>query len=157
MGNVHQALRDWPAALAEYDNCMKLNPANPITVFNYGLVLRKMGDTASAVNFYNHALQLDPKFREPMIELAVIHLQANRPGDALRVLAGVVKPDAVVLSLIGAAHLQEDNLDEAQRCLESALRKDRSLTDARLNLAQIYRRKGDHRRAARYVQSVGAE
>jgi hypothetical protein len=32
--------------------------------------------------------------------------------------------------------------------------KDRTLTDARLNLAQVFTRKGNHVRAARYVQSV---
>jgi tetratricopeptide (TPR) repeat protein len=157
LGNVYQAVKDWQAALVEYDTCLKLNPLNPITSFNYGLVLRKIGDTAGALRFYHRALQLDPKFREPIMELAVLYLQAKQPDDALRVLEAVADRDAVVLSLIGAAHLQQDNLDEAQRCLEGALRKDRSLTDARLNLAQIYRRKGDLRRAARYVQSVGAE
>jgi Tfp pilus assembly protein PilF len=65
-----------------------------------------------------------------------------------------VSGDAITLSLIGVAHLQKDNLDEAQTHLERALRKDHSLTDARLNLAEVYKRKGDYARAARYMQSV---
>jgi Tfp pilus assembly protein PilF len=116
-----------------------------------------MGDMEGAVNLYNQALRLDPRFREPMLELAVLHLQSGRPDEALRVLAGVTNSDAVVLSLIGAAHLQKDNLNDAQYYLESALRKDRTLMDARLNLAQVYTRRGDHARAARYVQSVSVK
>jgi tetratricopeptide (TPR) repeat protein len=157
LGNIHQAQNEWTAAQAEYARCLSLNPTNPIPAFNYGLVLRKMGDLEGAVNFYNLALNLDPGFREPMLELAVLHLQAHRTDDALRVLRTAPDNDAIVLSLIGAAYLQKDNLDEAQKYLESALRKDRSLTDARLNLAQVFTRKGDHRRAARYVQSVSAK
>ena len=58
------------------------------------------------------------------------------------------------LSLTGAAYLEKDNIEEAQKSLEAALRKDRTLIDARINLAQIHTRKGDHARAARYLQSV---
>jgi tetratricopeptide (TPR) repeat protein len=154
LGNVHLAQCEWMKAQAEYAKCMALSPGNPIPIFNYGLVLRKIGDVEGAINLYKRALSLDPTFREPAMELAVLYLQSNRPDDTLRVLHVLPAADALVLSLIGAAHLQKDNLDEAQKHLESALRKDRSLIDARLNLAQVYTRKGDPVRAARYVQSV---
>jgi len=101
------------------------------------------------------ALKLDPGFREPALELAVLYLQGNRPDDALRILGKPADADAIVLSLIGAAHLQTNNLDEAQKHLEAALKRNRTLVDARKNLAQVYTRKGDRARAARYLQSVG--
>jgi Tfp pilus assembly protein PilF len=157
LGNIHLAQGDYKAAQSEYAKCMALDPRNPIAAFNHGLVLRRSGDAGGAVTFYNRALELDPNFREPMIELAILHLQAQRPDDALEAIAPITTGDAVVLSLAGAAHLQKDNLDEAQKYLESAIRKDRSLTDARLNLAQVYTRKGDYARAARYVQSAGTK
>jgi glycosyltransferase involved in cell wall biosynthesis len=154
LGNVHLAQNAWALAKAEYSKCLSMNASNPIATFNYGLVLRKTGDANGAIDYYNRALILDSRFREPMLELAVLHLQAKRPDDAMRVLERVSDVDAIVLGLIGAAHLQKDNLDEAQRYLESAIKKDRTLTDARLNLAQVYTRKGDHARAARFMQSV---
>jgi tetratricopeptide (TPR) repeat protein len=153
LGNIYLADRDWMAAQAQYSKCLSLDSENPIAAFNYGLVLRMMGDAEGAASFYKRALAIDPKFREPAMELAVLHLQANRPDEALRLLQGV-SSDSISLSLIGAAHLQKDNLDEAQTHLERALRKDKSLTDARLNLAEVYKRKGDYARAARYMQSV---
>jgi Tfp pilus assembly protein PilF len=156
LGNVHLARSDWKAALAEYAKCVDIDDKNPVAAFNYGLVLRKMGDIEGAVGFYTRALELDPKFREPMLELAVLHLQNHKPDEALRALERA-DHDGVVLSLIGAAYLQKNDLDHAQSFLERALRKDRSLSDARLNLAEVYTRKGDHVRAARYVQSVGAK
>jgi tetratricopeptide (TPR) repeat protein len=156
LGNIHLALNDYKAAQAEYAKCLKLDAKNPIAAFNQGLVLRKSGDVEKAASFYQRALALDPMFREPMIELAILHLQAQRPDEALSLLDRVASVDAIVLSLFGAAHLQKDNLEEARKYLETALRKDRSLTDARLNLAQVYTRKGDYARAARYMQSAGA-
>jgi tetratricopeptide (TPR) repeat protein len=155
LGNVHLALNEWTLARTEYGKCLELAPKNPIPVFNYGLVLRKIGDVSGAIDYYTRAIDLDPAFREPLMELAILHLQANRPDEALRALNALSELDAVALSLIGAAHLQKDNLEEAQKNLESALKKNRSLTDARLNLAQVHRRKGDFARAARYMQSAG--
>src|SRR5207237_10522697 len=129
---------------------------NPVATFNHGLVLRKMGDHEGAAKFYERALKLDPTFREPALELAVLHLQANKPDEALQLLEKLADVDAIVLSLIGAAHLQTNNLDEAQKHLEAAVKRNRTLIDARKNLAQVYTRKGDHARAARYLQAVTA-
>jgi len=156
LGNMHLARNEWREAQAEYEKCLASDPENPIPAFNYGLVLRKTGDIEGAIAYYNRALNLDPKFQEPILELAILYLQADRADDALGVLERLSAVDALVQSLIGAAHLQKNNLDEAQKHLESALKKDRSLTDARLNLSQVFMRKGDLARAARYARSVVA-
>jgi tetratricopeptide (TPR) repeat protein len=156
LGNIHLAQNEWMQAQVEYGKCLELNSESPVAAFNYGLVLRKSGDTQAAIDFYTRALRLDAKFREPMLELAVLHLQAHRPDHALRALEGA-EADAVVLSLRGAAYLQKNDLEEAQSHLEGALKKDRSISDARLNLAQVYTLKGDHARAARYMQSVAVK
>jgi tetratricopeptide (TPR) repeat protein len=154
LGNVRLAQGEFIKARDEYARCLEINRNNPVATFNQGLAFRKMGELQDAAKFYERALELDPTFREPAMELAVLYIQVNKPNQALRVLGKVVDVDAVVLSLIGAAHLQKDSLDEAQKHLEAALKRNRTLIDARKNLAQVYTRKGDHARAARYLQSV---
>ena len=154
LGNVWLATGEFQRAREEYEKCLEMNPNNPIANFNHGLALRKMGDLDAATKFYARALESDSTFREPALELTVLHIQSNKPQEALKVLGNLTEVDATVLSLVGAAHLQQNNLDEAQRHLEAALRRNRALTDARKNLAQVYARKGDHARAARYVESV---
>jgi Tfp pilus assembly protein PilF len=129
---------------------------NPIVLYNYGLALRKTGDTNGATQSYERALEIDPHFREPIMELAVLYLQAGRADEALAILKNLSTMDAAALSLVGGAQLQKDNIDEAQESLEAALRKDRTLVDGRMNLAQIHTRKGDHARAGRYLHSVPA-
>ena len=156
LGNVRLAQGDLRKATTEYEKCLEIRRNNPVATFNRGLALRKMGDVSGAEKLYARALELDHTFREPALELAVLYIQGNKPDQALKVLGRVVNVDAIVLSLIGAAHLQKDNLDEAQKHLEAALKRDRTNIDARKNLARVYMRKGDHARAERYLQSVAA-
>jgi tetratricopeptide (TPR) repeat protein len=157
LGNIHLAKDELARAQAEYARCLKTNPDNPVATFNHGLALRKMGDLKGAEKFYARALKLDPGFQNPVLELGVLYLLANRSDEALAMLQKVTTADAVTLSLIGAAYLQKDSLDEAQKHLESALKRDRSLVDARRNLAQVHMRKGDNARAARYMQPVSVK
>ena len=157
LGNVHLAAGQLKAARSEYARCLEMDSNNPIVLYNYGLALRKMGDSAGATQSYERAVRIDPRFQEPIMELAVLYLQAGRADEALAVLGNLQRIDGAALSLAGAAYLQKDNIEEAQKSLEAALRKDRTLIDARMNLAQIHTRKGDHARAARYLQSVTAQ
>jgi Tfp pilus assembly protein PilF len=154
LGNVHLAQGELQLARADYARCLAIDPNNPIVLYNYGLVLRKSGDADGATQSYERAIQIDPHFREPIMELAVLYLHSGRADDALTILRNLQAMDGAALSLRGAAQLQKDNIDEAQKSLEAALRKDRTLTDARMNLAQIYTRRGLHARAARYLESV---
>jgi tetratricopeptide (TPR) repeat protein len=156
LGNVLLAQGELIKAREEYAKCLVIRRNNPVAIFNDGLALRKMGDVEGAMKLYERALKLDSTFREPALDLAVFYIQSNKTDRALQVLGNVVDIDAVVLSFLGAAHLQKDNLDEAQKHLEAALKQDRTLADARKNLAQVYARKGDHARAARYMQSAAA-
>src|SRR5438132_6802518 len=156
LGNVQLAQGEFVKACEEYARCLQIQPNNPVAAFNHGLVLRRRDDFQAAERLYRKALKLDPAFREPALELAVLYIQANKSGEALQLLEKMQDPDEIVLSLLGAAHLQKDNLEDAQKNLEAALKRNRTLVDARRNLAQVYTRKGDHARAARYLQSVGA-
>jgi len=151
---MHLAAGRLKAARSEYARCLEMDSNNPIVMYNYGLALRKMGDSAGAIQSYEGAVRIDRRFQEPIMELAVLYLQAGRADEALAVLGNLQTIDGAALSLAGAAYLQKDNIEEAQKSLEAALRKDRTLIDARMNLARIHTRKGDHARAARYLQSV---
>ena len=56
--------------------------------------------------------------------------------------------------LAGAAYLQENELDLAQQFLGTRAERDRKLVDARINLAEVYARKGEHAKAARYMMAA---
>ncbi len=190
-GNTLLALGRTADALREYRTTERLDPKNPIAIFNCGLALRKLRDVKAAEACYEKALRLDPSFdkaaleaatlraesgriaeaaqslealvarrpdfREARLTLAKTYIQLDQASNALSVLERASDDDAIARSLLGAAHLQQGNLDDAQRHLEFAFRKDRSLLDARINLAQLYARRGDNGRAERFRMAAAAE
>jgi len=187
-GNALLALGRTQDALREYKATERLNPKNPIAVFNCGLAYRKLGDLSAAERYYEKALQLDPAFDKAALELATLrvtsekylaaaqlleiliarrpdyrearltlaktYIELNRGADAVTLLEKSTDADPIAGSLLGAACLQHGDLDAAQSHLESALRKDRSLVDARINLAEVYARRGDAGKAERYRLSA---
>jgi tetratricopeptide (TPR) repeat protein len=185
-GNVLLALGQVSDALKEYQASARMNPKSPIAAFNCGLALRKLQDVASAEQYYEKALRLDPAFDKAALELATLrgtsavglleelvsrrpdyrearltlaktYIELNNPGRAVATLERASEEDAIARSLLGAAYLQQGDLDDAQRHLEFAFRKDRSLLDARINLAQLYARRGDVGKAERFRLSAAAE
>jgi tetratricopeptide (TPR) repeat protein len=179
LGRVDEALREYRAS-------ERMNPKSPIAVFNCGLTLRKLGDNAGAEACYEKALRLDPAFDKAALELATLrgtaavgllaelvarrpdyrearltlaktYIELNDPGNAVATLERAAEDDVVARSLLGAAYLQKGDLDDAQRHLEFAFRKDRTLLDARINLAQLYARRGDMGKAERFRLAAAAE
>src|SRR5207237_10781409 len=100
LGNLQLGMKEFLRARQEYEKCLKTNPDSPIANFNHGLALRKMGDLGGAAKFYQRALESDSTFREPALELAVLHIQSNEPHEALKLLRNLTDVDATVLSLI---------------------------------------------------------
>ena len=67
------------------------------------------GDTLKPV------IERNPELREARLSLAKTYIQAGQPEQALQVLDPSSADDALALCLSGAAQLQKENLDEAQR------------------------------------------
>jgi tetratricopeptide (TPR) repeat protein len=184
-GNTLLALGRASDALREYRVSERLNPSNPIAVFNSGLALLKLQDVASAEQCYEKALRMDPTFdkaalelatlrgasavglleslvarrpdyREARLTLAKFYIESNRSADAVATLKRAADEDVIARSLLGAAYLQQGDLDDAQHHLEFAFKKDRTLLDARINLAQLYARRGDTGKAERFRMSAAA-
>ncbi|GLZ02176.1 tetratricopeptide repeat protein [Actinoplanes sp. NBRC 103695] len=61
---VHVMLGDLPAALADYDHVIAVDPHFHDHWFNRGNVLRRLGRTAEALADYDRALALSPPFAE---------------------------------------------------------------------------------------------
>jgi tetratricopeptide (TPR) repeat protein len=109
-----------------------------------------------AVSLLKPVVARDPDYREARLTLAKTHIQMNNSDEAIDLLKEHATNDAIALSLIGAAHLQKNQPAEACGYLESALKLNRSLIDARVNLAHVYTLLGDHARAERHRLYVTA-
>jgi tetratricopeptide (TPR) repeat protein len=147
-------MNDLEGAARYYRKALALDPAFKLASLELAIVRATSGKSNEAVDILQSLIEKEPGYREARLTLAKTYIQLNRPADALSTLKRSSEEDAVARSLIGAALFQQGNLDEAQAHLEWAIRKDRSLVDVRINLAQIYTQKGDHGKAERFRLSA---
>jgi Tfp pilus assembly protein PilF/glycosyltransferase involved in cell wall biosynthesis len=153
-GLVFRKLGDKAEAERLYRRALKLEPTFREAALELASLMLDKGKFDEARQWLESVLDKDPDNREARLGLSKYFVQTGRSYDALRVLGELTERDSVAQCLAGAAHLHENELDQAQHYLESALKRDRTLVDARINLAQVYARRGEHAKAARYMMAA---
>jgi tetratricopeptide (TPR) repeat protein len=156
-GLALRKLHDLSAAEAFYEKALRLDPAFDKAALELATLREASGRIAEAAQALEALVARRPDYREARLTLAKTYIQLNQASQAVATLERASDEDAIARSLLGAAYLQQGNLDDAQRHLEFAFRKDRSLLDARINLAQLYARRGDNGKAERFRLSAAAE
>jgi len=139
-----------------YCRALELDPTFKTAALELAILYATNGRHNEAAALLCDLLAENQEFREARLTLAKTFIQSNQCLKALQTLEPTSTEDAVARSLIGAALLQQGNIDEAQTHLEWAIRHDRSLVDARINLSHIYARKGDFGKAERFRLSASA-
>jgi lipoprotein NlpI len=61
-GNAHAAKGDQSAAIADYDESIKLEPKNALALNNRGTARSETGDTDAAIADFSAAIKLNPRF-----------------------------------------------------------------------------------------------
>jgi len=156
-GLASRKLQDFKSAEDCYEKALRLDPGFDKAALELDMLRVSSGRIAEAVGLLETLIERRPDYREARLTLAKTYIQLNQPLRAVAALDHASDEDALARSLLGAAHLQQGNLDDAQRHLEFAFRKDRSLLDVRINLAQLYARRGDAGKAERFRLSAAAE
>jgi len=112
-GNAYYRLKNYPRALADYDEAIRLDPRDSSSYFNRGLVYEDLGDTRRALQNYGE----------------VIRLQPNDAGAYLnrgRIFLNTAKFDEAVANFTRAHELdKDDSWPLANRGITHAWKKDR--------------------------------
>ena len=156
-GLALRKLQDVKSAEECYEKALRLDPAFDKAALELATLRAESGRLAESAVSLETLVARRPDFREARLTLAKTYVQLNQPSNAVATLEQASDEDAIARSLLGAAYLQQGKLDDAQRHLEFAFRKDRSLLDARINLAQLYARRVDKGKAERFRMSAAAE
>jgi len=156
LGLVHRKMGDLAEAQLYYRQAFELDPTFDAAALELAILQADTGQQYEAAMLLAALVERKPEHREARLTLAKIYIKAEQSAEALATLEPMTVKDAVTRSLIGAALLQQGHVDEAQQHLEWALKKDRSLIDARINLSIIYSKKGDFRKAERFRLSAEA-
>jgi tetratricopeptide (TPR) repeat protein len=150
-------LNDLNAAAAQYGKALQLDPSFDKAALELATLHGTTGKHMKAAELLEPLVARRPEFREARLTLAKTLIALNRAVEAVNLLTGFAGgDDAVARSLLGAAHLQHGDLGQAEQHLDYAVRKDRSLVDARINLATIYARRGDTGKAERFRMAAAA-
>ena len=77
MSIIFYSLNDYPKALKCSEEAIKINPRNPIHLYNRGVCLQILGYPASAETNYREALRIDPCFMEAKKALQTLNSKIN--------------------------------------------------------------------------------
>lgn len=142
---------DLDGAEAAQNTALTIEPRQPRCINNLGSIARDRGDRKAAADLYRRALRLAPADDEIACNLGTVLVEDDRPEEALRFLPGYVssRPSvpAETHAVIGRAHLQLDDLDEAERAFRTALSIDARHVSAHVGLSQVLQQKNHAEKA----------
>jgi tetratricopeptide (TPR) repeat protein len=121
MGNIAYEEGDLDKALDAYANCLQTDTSHPYIHYRYGTLLAQTFRFTEAEAAFRAAIEIDPGFVEPALELADIYVNTGRPGEAIPVLERVIAADpsnTEALIAVSQIYLQNGHLEDGIRCLE---------------------------------------
>lgn len=151
-----QDRNDFPAAVEAWWQALQLEPANASLYNNFGVLLKNLGDYATAETCLREALRLQPDLSQAWNNLGNVLRQQERAAEALACFATALShaPDDVgVLLNRGNAALQLLQLDTALGSYQAALQREPANVDARWNYALALLVAGRYREAWSYYEA----
>ncbi len=150
LGNMYAEGGDAEKALEAYARCLELNPSQPYIQYRYGTLLAEAFRYSEAEVALQAAIDLDPAFIEPALELANIYVESGRAEDAMPVLEGALNatPDNLsVLAALAQVYLETGHLDEGIRVLEDRKSRGPLPREAEILLGRLYYEAKDYAEA----------
>lgn len=126
---LHRFHRDWDAALADFDRCLRLVPGLPIVDFLRGRTLFEAGRPAAARPALDRFISAEPDHGEAFVVRARALAGLGEADAAVRdytaALERIVepRPDVYVERARVLAHLEPGRLDEALAGLDEGIRR----------------------------------
>lgn len=117
-------LKDYANAKVHLDEIEKIRPSSSRMFFVKAILESEQGNNVRALDLLERSLVEDPNDTEVLGQFVVTAMRANQPGKAVRVAEKLTaqKPeDLESLYLYGAASLQNNDLENAEKALEKFL------------------------------------
>ena len=139
------------AAIAEWQNALRIDPNDPKAHNNLGAALARTGKTEEAVRQFRKAVELRPEFAQAHYNLGGVLVQSGRLEEAVRSFRGALQlvPElAEARHELGVALVREGKLDEAVTEFERALKTRPGFAAAHNDLGIALLREAKPREAA---------
>ncbi len=145
LGKAYAQQRDFPSALKEIADALRIDPKLPEAHFDTGLVYLHQNEFESAAREFRAELEIRPKDAHTMYHLGYALLQQDQIPEAVLILREVVKllPDYEIAYFeLGRALLRQEDANGAIETLEKAKKLAPDHDAVYFQLSQAYRRAG---------------
>ncbi len=146
LGRTKYSESQFPEAIEDFAQCLKLEPRNIQAENNVGLSYEALGQRDQAIQAFKNAIaweeQSPTKDPEPFIELAHLYLGQNQPEKAVPYLSqsiAIFPRVSKAHETLGKAYSLLHRLPEAQTELEKAVALEPETASLHCMLGQIYR------------------
>ncbi len=126
-GDVAARTGDRILTLGLYRQSLTCDPARPTPRVKIARLLRQQGDLLAARLEITAALTAAPGWRDALLELARVHWDSGRPGEARKILVESLEripTDLEALDLLAGVLVAEDRYDDARVAVDRLLRQD---------------------------------
>lgn len=145
---VCQAERgDYRQALKSFETALDLKKEDPLAAYNIAMVHRLLGETDTALKFFEIAEQSQEALFEAKLQIGRIHLERDAPRQAQRFLedASALRPGfAPAHTQLAACYETLDMEDAARTAYKKALRANANDAAALSGLGWIYHKCGEN-------------
>lgn len=133
-------IEDYKQALSEINIVLRQDVYHPEGYYLKGMVYKSLKDTVKAMSSFQTALQVEPNYRDAMIQLGIVYGMTNNPL-ALRYYDNAFQLDTMdvfPLYARGVYFQDKGDFELAKNEYVSAILKDRYYTNSYYNLGYIY-------------------
>jgi tetratricopeptide (TPR) repeat protein len=147
LGNLYYEIGDIENAVEAYGNCIRLNPSYPYIHYRYGLLLTMIHRYSDAEAAFLQAIEIDPGFSDPSLQLADIYSSSGRGEEAIPLLKNVLANDpgnSKALIKLAEVYLDTGLLDQGIKLLEARRTRSPLTREAEIVRGRIYYQAKDY-------------
>jgi len=157
VGGHQQYADDLKDFFKKYSTVASQHSNKAVTFLNLGLIYREMNDIKRAVEAFEMALELNPRYVEAMFEMANIYDEMKDEDRAISLYNKVIsinaRFDRAYLNL-GVIYSRLQNYSKAKLMFEKVIELSPTSSDAYFNLGFIYEMRGDNKKAIKEYQKA---
>lgn len=159
IGNYYYTKNQFKKAIEMYDLVLKYFPNEPRALNNKGSALRGRFERKEAGNLFRKAMELDPNYTDPAVNLGGILSELGNPEEALKILDTVYKKerdtaDFVLLLNLGLAHSKTGNFNLAHDFYDKAEKLAPKEILVLTNIATLYQGEKNYQKAIEYTNKI---
>ena len=157
LGSIYLALGEGDSAMEEFDRAIALNPKLVDAHMKKGVFNLLSGDAASAEKAFMDAVEIAPDLLNNRIILARYYIKNKKYGLAINTLKDGLEEtsnDAVLYSMIGAAHMGNNEMDKARSNFNKAISSNPDYYSPYFNLALLHLNDNKHEEAMKEYKRV---